>query len=175
MQGCKEKYTPKPRGYFRIEFPEKVYQKTTFQLPFDFEYPVYSVLKTDNSPGAEPNWYNIDFANNKAKFHLSYKVVNNNLQKLTEESRELAYKHAIKAFSINEKVFVDSENRVFGTIYQLKGNTASPMQFHLTDSSKHFLRGSVYISEVPNYDSLQPVIDFLVKDVDHLIKTFRWN
>jgi len=173
--GCKKGYTPKPRGYYRISFPEKSYQKFDWNYPFQFEYPVYSTIEKDTTRFAEPFWINVCTNTNKAKFHLSYKPVKGNLATLTEESRELVYKHTIKAININEKVFVNKEHNVYGTVYEIKGNTASPMQFHLTDSLNHFLRGSVYISEIPNYDSLLPVINFLEKDVYHLIETFNWE
>ncbi|MDO9612920.1 MAG: gliding motility lipoprotein GldD, partial [Bacteroidota bacterium] len=107
--------------------------------------------------------------------HLSYKNVENNLWKLTEESRELAYKHSFKADAIDERIFVNPEKKVYGTIYLIDGNTASPLQFYLTDSTKHFLRGALYIREIPNIDSLRPVIDFLTPDVIHLIETTEWT
>lgn len=175
FSGCNKDYIPKPRGYYRISFPEKSYQKFEADYPYKFEYPSYSDIETDTSGFSEPFWINVVTNKNKAKLHLSYKPVKDNLAELTEESRELAYKHTIKAITINEKIFVNDKNKVYGTVYEIKGNTASPMQFHLTDSAKHFLRGSVYISEIPNYDSLLPVINFLEKDVYHLIETFNWE
>jgi gliding motility-associated lipoprotein GldD len=175
ISGCNEKYTPKPRGYFRINFPEKKYQLFKNNYPYSFEYPVYSQIIPDTIGKAEPFWIDVNIPGNKAKFHLSYKKVQGNLAQLTEDSRELAYKHAIKATSIDEKNYINPENKVYGTVYYIKGNAASPMQFYLTDSTKHFLRGSFYISEVPNYDSLLPVITYLETDITHLIETFNWN
>jgi gliding motility-associated lipoprotein GldD len=175
VAGCKQIATPKPSGYFRIDFPEKEYLWAETSYPYSFEYPLYSRLSPDTSYMAEPYWMNIDIDRYKAKIHISYKPVSNNLHLLTEESRELAYKHAIKAVSINEKLFISSESKVFGTIYEIKGNTASPLQFHLTDSMKHFIRGSFYISEIPNYDSLRPVIEFIGADIHHFIETISWK
>jgi gliding motility-associated lipoprotein GldD len=175
LAGCKKVYVPKPRGYFKIEFPDKSYTASTLKLPYTFEYPVYAKLQPDTSRLAEPFWINIEIPENKAKVHLSYKSIKGNLQKLSEESRELVYKHTIKAFAINETFYENDDKKVYGILYEIKGNAASPMQFQLTDSLHHFVRGSFYISEVPNYDSLKPVIDFLVKDIDHLIETFTWN
>jgi gliding motility-associated lipoprotein GldD len=175
LSGCKEKYTPKPRGYFRINFPEKKYQFFDNGFPYSFEYPIYSKLVPDTIKNAEPFWLDIVIPGNNAKVHLSYKRVQNNLSQLTEDSRELAYKHSIKATSIEENIFINQGNNVYGTVYYIKGNAASPMQFYLTDSTKHFLRGSVYISEIPNYDSLLPVISFIEADITRLIETLHWN
>ncbi|MBN1927645.1 MAG: gliding motility lipoprotein GldD [Prolixibacteraceae bacterium] len=172
---CKEKYTPKPRGYFRIDFPEKNYQFFHNNYPFSFEYPVYAETCPDKSVGSEPYWMNILFEANNATIHLSYKAINNNLATLTEDSHELVYKHAIKASAINEKIYSNPRSNVYGTLYEIKGNAASPFQFHLTDSVNHFLRGSFYFNEQPNYDSLYPVIDFLKEDIIHLVETFSWK
>lgn len=172
---CKQQSTPKPRGYFRIDFPEKKYQASTPNYPYRFEYPVYAQLIPDTSSLSEPFWLNIELAQMNAKIHLSYKAVQNNLHQLTEESHNLAYKHAIKATSINEKIFVNNDKKVWGTIYEIKGNSASPLQFHLTDSLKHFIRGSFYISEIPNSDSLYPVIQFIDTDIHHFIESFNWE
>jgi gliding motility-associated lipoprotein GldD len=175
FSACKQKSTPKPRGYFRIDFPETAYQLSTLDYPYQFEYPTYARLKPDSTRLAEPFWLNIEIDQFNAKIHLSYKPVSHNLYQLTEESRNLAYKHTIKAIAINEKIFINDESGVYGTIYEIKGNTASPFQFHLTDSLNHFIRGSFYISEIPNYDSLRPVINFIDKDIHHFIETFSWK
>lgn len=173
---CKRDYIPKPRGYFRISFQEKFYIKTDqTALPYKFEIPVYGKIVADNERLAEPYWVNLEIPQHKAEVHLSYKNVENNLWKLTEESRELAYKHSFKADAIDERIFVNPEKKVYGTIYRIDGNTASPLQFYLTDSTKHFLRGALYIREIPNIDSLRPVIDFLTPDVIHLIETTEWT
>lgn len=175
LSGCGQKPTPKPRGYFRIDFPEKVYVQLEGTQPYRFELPAYARAVADVSVFAEPYWINVEFPDNKAEIHISYKSVSNNLHIYTEESRELTYKHAQKASSIEEHLFINASKRVFGTIYLIKGNAASPVQFYLTDSTRHFLRGSLYIRDIPNIDSLRPVIDFLVPDVIHLIETTTWS
>ena len=173
---CQREYIPKPRGYFRISFQEKAYIKSDpVALPYQFEIPVYGKILPDNERLAEPYWVNLEIPQHKAEVHLSYKKVENNLRKLTEDSRELAYKHSIKADAIDERIFVNPEKKVYGTIYLIDGNTASPLQFYLTDSTTHFLRGALYIREVPNIDSIRPVIDFLTPDVIHLIETTEWT
>ena len=180
--GCKEKYTPKPRGYFRIDFPEKKYGKSAENFPYFFDIPVYAVIESDYRNPEQPYWINVKVPANRAEIHISYyEMEGNNTQKRNllgaymEESRKLAYKHSIKANAIEEKLFLNHENQVFGTIYKIEGNAASPIQFFLTDSTRHFLRGALYIREVPNIDSLKPVIDFLETDVIRLIETTYWN
>lgn len=182
LSGCKEKYTPKPREYFRIDFPKKQYHYINGSLPYNFEIPDYSYISPDDDNPDKPYWNNIEIPANKAEIHLSYyklptKKPDNRLKlnEFMEESIKLAYKHSVKADAISEQVFLNPEKKVFGLIFRIEGNAASPLQFFLTDSTQHFLRGALYIRDVPNIDSLQPVIDFLEPDVIRLIESTNWN
>lgn len=173
---CQQDYIPKPHGYFRIDFQEKTYhQFDSIALPYSFDIPGYSKVVPDHDRLAEQYWVNLKIPAHKAEVHISYKKVDKNLAKLMEDSRTLAYKHSIKADAINERIFVNPKKNVYGTIYLIDGNAASPLQFYLTDSTQNFLRGALYIKEVPNIDSLRPVIDFLTPDVIRLIETTEWK
>lgn len=173
---CREKFVPKPRGYFRISFLKKSYHRLdSVGLPYSFDIPDYSKIVPDNDRIVEPYWVNLEIPDHKAEVHISYKKVDNNLAELTEDSYKLAYKHTIKADAINEKIFTNPKKKVYGTIYEIEGNAASPLQFYLTDSTKNFLRGALYIREIPNIDSLRPVIDYLTPDVMRMIETTEWK
>ena len=179
---CNETYTPKPRGYFRIDFPEKEYTRISNQFPYSFEIPIYSEIVQDKRNRNEPNWINVAVPENNVEIHISYydlqaqkKSQRESLIEFMEETRRLAYKHSIKADAIDEQIFMNPAQKVYGTIYKIEGNAASPMQFFLTDSTKHFLRGAFYIREVPDIDSLKPVIDFMEPDIIRMIETTSWN
>ncbi len=172
---CSEGNAPKPRGYFRISFPEKDYRLFDSIYPFAFEYPVYgTIVKEDSRPG-EGDWISVSFPQYKAKIHLSYRYLKGNLDQLSEDARNLAYKHTYKADAIDERVFSNPEKRVYGVLYDIRGNAASSIQFYITDSSRHYLRGALYFRCEPNKDSLAPAIDFFSRDVVHLIETLRWK
>ncbi len=180
--GCHEKHSPKPRGFFRIDFPEKNYHSLKEKFPYRFELPDYAEVRSDPRNPGKKNWINLVVPQNKAEVHVSYYNLKNRkkpgrmlLAEFTEETRELAYKHSVKANAIEEQLFMNPGRNVYGTVYRIKGNAASPMQFFLTDSTTHFLRGALYIRATPNIDSLKTVIDFLEKDVVHLIETTRWE
>jgi gliding motility-associated lipoprotein GldD len=173
--GCNKTNTPKPRAFFRIDFPVKEYRTFSGDCPFSFEYPVYGELAVPDAPDAEPCWYNIEFPPYKGKIHLTYKPVNKNLPVYLEDIRTLAYKHIIKADDIIEKPFYYPEHRVYGIMYDIRGNTASSVSFFATDSVRNFLCGSLYFSVQPNIDSLSPVINFFKEDIVHLIETLKWN
>ena len=175
LTSCNQDYTPKPRGYMKIEFPDKQYREFNIGAPFSFNYPTYAEVLPDNSKNAEPWWFNIVFPSFDATIYLSYKKVDDNINVYIEDSRTLAYKHSIKAESIDESLIYDTETKTFGIIYDLKGNTASALQFFLTDSSNHFIRGSLYFNTAPEKDSLAPLVSFIREDLEMLINTFQWN
>jgi gliding motility-associated lipoprotein GldD len=179
---CNDTEVPKPKGHFRIDLPQRQYllfddkSGNDRKMPFSFEYPAYGnlVFKVENSH--EPGWFNIEFPAYKAIIYLTYKDVNKNFEGLMEQTYTMNVKnHITKADAINEKVFSNPEKKVYGILYDLKGNTASAVQFYVTDSLNHYLRGSLYFSAEPNSDSLAPVIDFFREDIIHLIETLKWN
>ncbi len=175
IYSCKPDYTPKPRGYFRIDFPEKEYRRFISDCPYTFEYPVYGEIERVDDNTSHPCWLNIIFPGFKGKIYLTYKRVEQNLPEYTEDIRTIAYKHLVKADDIIEKRIIYPEHDVYGILYNIKGNTASSLNFYVTDSITHFLSGSLYFEVKPNADSLAPVINYFTEDVNHLIKTIEWN
>ncbi len=173
IMSCNDNKTvPRPRGYFRIDVPEKSYKKYEGTCPFMFEIPKYSfIVKNEN----EKCWMDVYFPQNKATVYLTYKEVNDNLNTHLEDSREFVYKHTVKADAIEETKYENDSLKVYGMLYDLKGNTASSVQFYITDSTHHFLRGSLYFYVTPNKDSLAPVISFIREDIIHLIESFEWK
>jgi gliding motility-associated lipoprotein GldD len=181
LAACNSDYTVKPRGYFRIDLPQKAYQRFDEPgFPYTFEYPVYGKVIRDtlffDELAENPYWLNIDFPQFNGRIHLSYKAIGKNkLDSLVQDAYTLSYKqHTYKASAIDAKPFV-SPNGIEGVFFSLRGNTATASQFFMTDSTKHFLRGALYFSTTPNEDSLKPVNDFLRKDLEHLINTLQWR
>ena len=172
---CQRSYTPKPRGFLRIDFPAKEYVLFDSVCPYTFEYPSYGKIVPDTDYMTEPCWINIDFPDFDGIIHISYKEVNQNLNVFIEDSHALTYKHTIKADAIKETVYSNPELEVHGILYDIKGNAASSIQFYLTDSNAHFLRGSLYFNVQPDKDSLAPVISFFREDIIHLVESFAWK
>jgi len=176
LVGCEDdSFTPKPDGYFRIDLPEKKYQPIEKDCPFVFDIPTYAITKQNINNPDQTCWFDVVFTNLNASIYLSYKPVDNNLNKYIEESRMLAFKHTVKAFDIEQQIISYPEKNVYGLVYQIEGNAASAYQFHLTDSNNHFLRGSLYFNNIPNQDSIQPVLDFVKEDITQLFETFEWK
>ncbi len=176
--GCtREVNTPKPKGYFRLKFPAKTYVAYLSDAPFSFEYPSYAMMVKDTEANAQPFWNNLDFPQFNGRLHLTYHKVlsEQNYNRMTEAARTLAMKHDVKASAIDQRLINYPEKKVYGMYYEIQGNTASSVQFFLTDSTKHYFRGALYFNEAPKYDSIQPIIKFIKKDIDRMIKTFKWK
>lgn len=173
---CEQSYTPKPRGYFRIDLPEKNYIAFDSSFPYRFERPDYTTITGDPHTPDEKYWINLNFVPFSATLHLSYKVVDGNLMTYLEDAHKLVSKHIPKADAIYDSIIIDRKRKVFGLVYQLEGSgAATPYQFFLTDSASNFIRGALYFNTVPNNDSLEPVIRFIEEDLNHLINTFHWQ
>jgi len=171
LSSCSENYSPKPLGYFRIDLSEKEYQIFDSNCPYQFLSP--KNVKIIN--GKNNCWYNIYYPSHDATIYLTYKMLDSNLASIVEESHKLAYDHAVRSDGIIEKVYVNEEKQVYGVLYDIHGNSASNLQFFVTDSTNHFLRGSLYFNTVPNSDSLQPVKDYIKKDLQTLIESLKWS
>lgn len=181
IAACQEEYTPKPKGYFRISFPEHAYKLYNPDFcPFSFEYPVYANISRDtvflDTVPENPCWMTVNFPDFNGSVFLSYKEINtaHGLAKLIDDFHVLAFKHTVKASGIDESE-INSKNNAHGLYFNIAGNAASNIQFFVTDSINHFIRGSLYFNNVPNVDSLGPVILFVEKDIQHLIGTLKWK
>ena len=178
VSSCNNEYTPKPRGYFRIALPEKKYILLDSIYPYAFEYPAYARITNDPLSPQEQNWINIEMPVFHGRIHISYKPLTdkNSLVTFTEDTRTLAMKHMAKASGIRQIAISDPNRKMYGLVYEINGmGAASPYQFYLTDSTTHWLRGSLYFDAIPNNDSLAPVIDFVKTDIQHLFETIRWK
>ncbi len=170
MVACKEDTTPKPKAFLRLAYTEASYQKPNTACPYSFEYSTLAEAKS-----ATQCWVNIHYPQLKASINMTYRPVEDNLKELLLEAEKLTYKHAIKADEISAQPFENQERRTYGSLLEVSGNAASPLQFHLTDSTKHFITGALYFEVQPNYDSILPAIKYLEQDIKHLMETFEWK
>jgi gliding motility-associated lipoprotein GldD len=106
---------------------------------------------------------------------MTYAPVHGNLHKLLSDADKLTYKHAVKADNFQHKIYEDPSRRVFGRLSLVSGNAASPLQFLVTDSTRHFVTGSLYFRAVPNYDSIRPPLEYIRRDVEHMLETWHWK
>lgn len=172
---CTE-YTPKPRGYFRIEPPKARYQALPLDsLPYTFN--VSQLVTVELPPvGSPEGWINLSYPSLGVKVYCSYlPVTRSTLQTAAVESRSLVSRQAKQANAVKEQGYSNPEELVYGSLFLLDGESASPVQFMLTDSVSNFFRGALYYDCVPNADSLAPLTDYLRQDIIELIQSFSWK
>ena len=175
LAGCSENYTPKPRGYFRIDLEEKNYINYESKCGFNFDVPGYSKIELFQGDSIDSCWMNISYPEHDAKLHLTYLTIEDDIEYYLEDAYQFAFKHESKANAINSTVLSYPDHQVGSLLYDLKGNVATSLQFFATDSVDHFLRGSLYFNNRPNEDSISPVLEYLREDVIRLIETLEWK
>lgn len=196
---CNSNYTSKKTGYFHIPLPAHQYQRfDNPAFPYSFEYPAYAQIAQDStffdSTPENNYWINIDCKQWNAKIFLSYKIIGgkavykvrgadgvykdsigtNRFDLMVNDAFNLTNKNNVIASSIKDSL-MQTPNNLHGVFFKVGGNAATAVQFFLSDTTHHFLRGALYFDATPNADSLQPVQQFLQKDIEHLINTFQWK
>lgn len=167
---CKDEVLPKPNGYLSLNYPKKEYKNLNIDRPYSFKIATNSTIK--NLP---KQWLKVEYPNMKASIHITYRPVKNNLRELLIEAEKLIYEHTIKADEIIGQNYINKEKKIYGKFVEISGNSASQIQFHATDSSKHFIKGSLFFYIKPNYDSILPAIDYIKKDMIKMMETLEWK
>lgn len=168
---CKDDALPKPASYLRLDYPEAEYVYFENNVsPFAFEINSEAVIK-----GGKDFGFTITYPKMKATIYLTYKPVNNNVEKLLRDAQKLTYEHVIKADDILEQPYLNPSKKVYGMFYKVDGNAATNSQFYVTDSIKHFVTGSVYFYAKPNYDSIMPAASYVRNDMQRLMETVKWK
>ncbi len=196
---CNSTYTSKKKGYYNIDFPERKYIRFQQEgFPYTFEYPEYAKVIKDStyfdSNPENPYWINIDFPQFGGRIFLSYKIIGgkaiyklkqqngtykdsagiNKFDNMVNDAFNLTNKNQAITTAIKDSV-MHTPNGITGIFFKVGGNAATAKQFFLSDTTKNFIRGALYFDVTPNADSLRPVQDFLQKDIEHIINSFRWT
>ena len=179
LASCGDDPVPKPRGYPRLDLPVQTYSTWSGTCPFTAEVPPYALML--EKPGttaaiADTACYlTMRFPGQHANVFLTCRRIQGDLRRLIEDAHAFKDKHEAMAARIrSERVERDSA-RVFGTLFDVEGNVASPMVFYLTDSTTRFLYGSLYFDARPNADSLEPVTKRIRQDLRHFAGTLVWR
>lgn len=178
LWACDQDFSPKPKGYNRIDLPPHKYQPLKEDHPYTFEYSVYAEVKKDTSGIAEPHWIDLWYPQFRSNVQITYKEIGKDkvkdLKEYIDDSYRLKGGHHKKAYAINEQVFRTANGKT-ATVFSLEGEVPSQYQFYVTDSTKHFLRGALYFRTALKNDSLAPVIDYMKEDIRHLLNTLEWR
>lgn len=173
---CSQDFLPKPKGYNRIDLPEAAYQPLPDTLPYQFDYSKHAVLFPDTSWISERYWVDIHYPYFDAFIQLTYKPINKDslVEGYLDDSYRLTSQHNVKAYAIEERIlYLNSGN--IASVTELEGDVPTQFQFHITDSTDHFLRGALYFKTATKNDSLAPAIDFIKNDMVHMLNTLQWT
>ncbi|MEW2920378.1 gliding motility lipoprotein GldD [Muricauda sp. ANG21] len=168
--GCKDDVQPKPKAMLRLDYPKADYAESNIDCPYTFDQNVLSTIKENQDCSLV-----LDYPMMKGSVYLTYKPVNGNLDTLLIDAQKLSYEHVRKADNIIDQPFVNPEDGVYGMFYEVSGNAASQSQFYVTDSTEHFVTGSLYFYAKPNYDSILPAAMYLQNDIRRIMETLRWK
>jgi gliding motility-associated lipoprotein GldD len=170
LSSCKDSVLPKPASFLRLDYPVAEYVKFQNDCPFTFDMNSEAVIKGEKDCG-----FTVSYPKMKATIYLTYKPVNNNINKLLRDAQKLTYEHVIKADNILEQPYMNPSKKVYGMFYKVDGNAATNSQFYVTDSTKHFVTGSVYFYAKPNFDSVMPAASYIRDDMQRLMETLNWK
>ena len=175
---CGNDPLPKPKGFLRLEYSSPKYKKVNLPLPFSYDQnnkakPIASIKKENDG---ESYGINIEYPDLKGTIYLTYrKVKANNLDSLLRDAQNLTQKHTTKADEIQSNLYENPNKDVYGMFYEVGGNAASQSQFYVTDSTNHFLSGSLYFYAKPNYDSIYPAAIYLKNDIRQIMESIEWK
>lgn len=170
IQSCGEEVMPKPKAQLRLEYQKAQYEEIQTECPYGFEKSEVARAVFNSKC-----WVNLEYPSLRASINMTYRPVEGNLEELLREAEKLTFNHTIKADGISSRPYSNHDRRVYGSVFEVTGNAASPVQFHVTDSVKHFITGAVYFDVQPNYDSIRPAVQYVEKDIIRLIETLEWK
>ena len=177
LVSCGGSYTPKPKGFNRIDLPDHSYVDLPDSLPYQFKVSEAATIEKHRSPMAERYWIDVKYYDYGAEIQLTYKSLGNDpklLNDLVNDAYKLTSKHQIKAYSI-EQVNINLAEKGMATVFDLAGDVPSQVQFFATDSTDNFLRGALYFKTSTKNDSLEPVIEFVREDILKMLETLEWD
>ncbi|MCU6768489.1 hypothetical protein OCV73_05945 [Barnesiella propionica] len=176
--GCRQDYSPKPDSYFRIDAYPDSFQIIPAGFPLSFEVQNQTIISgTDSINQTGVKWINITYPRYQATIYCSFHPVlgKQSLSHLLEESKELVYRHSVRAEAIKAGQYEDNENHIYATLYELSGESATPLQFVVTDSTHYMFRGALYFNHKVRSDSVAPVLGYISKDITRLIETIQYR
>ena len=181
FESCQEEVIPKPKAKLRLEYPITDYSVIETDH-FKFLKNQISILKKQDG-----NAMTLDYPTMKGSLFITYKDVNNDIGKLLTDAQRLSIEHSAKADGILPHPFVNEKDNVYGMFFEVVGDAASqaqavspvqvvsPAQVYVTDSTEHFVTGSLYFYTKPNYDSIYPAASYLQDDIKKFMESIRWE
>jgi gliding motility-associated lipoprotein GldD len=170
-----ETLVPKPPTHLTIDLPNHAYKKFLDSMHYSFDISKLWTLRANLQEKDSLILYlgkEID-----GDLHFQYARIDtaNPLSSHINKTFAKIDFHKVRAKQLKDTTFIFREKKVYGGFYEFIGNSATNFQFYLTDSTDNFVRTELLIRRKPNYDSLQPTLNYIKADLIHLINTFKWE
>lgn len=162
---------PKPAAMMALQYPESSYKEVeATSCPFKFEVNTYARVLSKNDCSMK-----IEYPKMDATIFVDYAPVHENINELLIDGQKLSISHNRMADVIDDKIYINPDQGVYGMFYSIEGNAASNVQFYATDSIRNFVTASLYFNRKPNYDSLYPAVDYIKLDMRQMMESIRWK
>ena len=180
LWSCDSVELPKPNAYLRLDFPSPLYKEANFEangttVELNTASTYFTKIKNiSNSLISKTIFYPLINAEIKLEYYnLNRNNKLNHRLKNLNDFTSIHLKKSLKPPKIQE--FINQNTKVYASIINIKGDVTSPYQFYATDSTKHFVTGSVYFYAKPNFDSIMPAASYIKNDMQRLMETLKWK
>ena len=165
---------PKPKAQLALNYEKANYKAVDLKnCPYQFE--INGLARLQKPKISQNCWNNIFYPKQKGTIFITYNKLQNNLNEYLIDAQKLPLQHSIKADHIEASEYNNPAKNTYGVFYEVIGDAASQAQFYLTDSTEHFITGSIYFEATPNYDSILPAAEYLKKDIRHIMESMTWK
>ena len=173
---CEAPLVSRPEGYYRIDLLPSKFNRVEVSCGVTLEKPNHSRLEiVDSDKSGDACWFNLHFTQHNARLHITQVEIHDNLINLMEDAQEMVFSHDIKSNGISRIRIIEKERKTNGVLYHIGGPVATPIQFFVTDSTDHFIRGSLYFNHAPNPDSTAPVVAKMMGDIERVMRSISWE
>tara|TARA_B110000305_G_scaffold237081_1_gene299661 strand:+ start:269 stop:805 length:537 start_codon:yes stop_codon:yes gene_type:complete len=160
---------PKPKAFLALS-----YQRAKYSL-FENDYYTLPVSKRAQILNETSRSIELFYPELNASLYINYAPVTLSLEEMAHGIEKKLSEHQTKATAIVAYPYEDDSVSKAGVLYEIKGNAASAAQFYVTDKEKHFLNGALYFNIKPNYDSIYPAVQYVIKDLREMISEVSWK
>ena len=167
-------YLPREKGFLRLEFEKPTYdtfsnESSGLNFIYNDAYSTFEIVSDEKIVlGYKDIKIRIVLGDVELKNSSSFEESIQNFYMFLEPHRK-------KSNQISIKEFTSADNNRFAKVFEMRGPVASPLQFYVTDSTNHFLFGSMNIMEKSDYDSIYPSIMYVKNDIFSIIESVNWE
>ena len=173
MSSCQE-YYPKPKAILRPE--DHTLYMTLDTLPF-IRFEIDTKAKISPLKNEEKEiWFNLSYTEYGAQLYNTYTTLSSGgLLSATEDFYKLLQRNTQKE-EIHYTLYENKADSIYAHLFISTATAASPIQFFVTDSVKHYFRGALYfVDDTISRETKESYIGVLIGQIRHMLETFKWK